>query len=99
MALHCRRTTRGETATISFIDKLINNYVSDFGKDTLGVPLLDEDRIRATWDSQRKHVKCLQDPPGGSHLILQYFFFSLNFFFSFQIQTQDFLLKLKITDI
>ena len=65
MSLHCRRTTRGENATIGFIGKLINNYVSDFGKDTLGVPLLDEERIRATWDTQRKHVKCIQDPPGA----------------------------------
>jgi hypothetical protein len=63
MALHCRRATRGAAETTKLIDELIAALDSDNGKDTLGVPLLDHDRIQLTWQQQRRHVGCIQDPP------------------------------------
>jgi hypothetical protein len=64
LALHCRRSTRGVDETTNLIDQLIAVLDSDAGKDTLGVPLLDHDRIQALWKQQRQHIKCIQDPPG-----------------------------------
>ncbi|XP_064815580.1 uncharacterized protein LOC135531470 [Oncorhynchus masou masou] len=34
------------------------------GVDTLGIPLLDSIRIQAIWKEQRRHLHCIQDPPG-----------------------------------
>ena len=31
--------------------------------DTLGVPLLKEE-LAGIWEEQRRHIPCLQDPPG-----------------------------------
>ena len=63
LALHCRRRTRGVEETTRLISALIDTFCSTQGRDTLGVPLLDEERIREIWKSQEKHVKCIQDPP------------------------------------
>jgi len=66
LALHCRRTTRGVAETTTLLQELITTFDSDRGKDSLGVPLLDHDRIQVMWEQQQKHVSCIQDPPGLS---------------------------------
>ncbi|XP_047242400.1 uncharacterized protein LOC124880974 [Girardinichthys multiradiatus] len=60
---HCRRRTRGEEQTIQLLDQLIGELISDRGKDSLGVPLLDPIRMQHIWFVQKRHVKCIQDPP------------------------------------
>ena len=63
-SLHCKRKTRGVEETNRLIDYLIDNLTGPAGNDILGVPLFNRSRIEQTWNSQRKHIKCLQDPPG-----------------------------------
>ena len=63
-AIHCRRKTRGVDATTCIIDELIESLDSDTGKDSMGQPLFHHDRIRETWKQQRRHIGCIQDPPG-----------------------------------
>ncbi|XP_041951282.1 uncharacterized protein LOC121711602 [Alosa sapidissima] len=62
LALHCRRRTRGVEETVRLIGSLISLFDSVSGKDTLGVPLLDHERIQNIWQEQEKHVGCIQDP-------------------------------------
>lgn len=62
LALHCRRRTRGVAETTRLIAALISVFDSESGKDTLGVPLLDHERIQQIWKEQEKHVSCIQDP-------------------------------------
>ncbi len=54
LALHCRRRTRGLEETTESIGSLIDRFDSAYGKDTLGVPLLDHERIQQIWKEQRK---------------------------------------------
>ncbi|XP_057199129.1 uncharacterized protein LOC130559857 [Triplophysa rosa] len=63
LALHCRRRTRGEETTILLLERLLTELLSSQGNDTLGVPLLDRERMEHIWSVQKKHVKCIQDPP------------------------------------
>ncbi|XP_027139839.1 uncharacterized protein LOC109141445 [Larimichthys crocea] len=58
LALHCRRRTRGVEET----NRLISLFDSVSGKDTVGVPLLDHERIQQIWKEQQKHLGCIQDP-------------------------------------
>ena len=60
---HCRRRTRGAEETIKIIEHLLLSLSS--ATDTLGVPLLKEE-VRSIWAEQKKHVPCIQDPPGIS---------------------------------
>ena len=62
LARHCRRRTRGVEETTRLIGSLISLFDSASGKDTLGVPLLDHQRIQHIWREQEKHVACIQDP-------------------------------------
>ena len=62
LALHCRRRTRGVEETNRLIGSLISLFDSASGKDTLGVPLLDHERIQQIWKEQQKHLDCIQDP-------------------------------------
>ncbi|XP_060927146.1 uncharacterized protein LOC133001557 [Limanda limanda] len=64
LAMHCRRQTRGEQKTITSIECLLNELMGVKGKDSLGVPLLDKERMQHIWHVQRRHVKCIQDVPG-----------------------------------
>ena len=64
MARHCRRTTRGTEETTQLIGDLLASLDGPEGRDTMGVPLFDSDKMWNIWDSQKKHVACLQDPPG-----------------------------------
>ncbi|XP_064175899.1 uncharacterized protein LOC135246335 [Anguilla rostrata] len=66
LALHCRRRTRGAEETERLVDELIETMDSEKGHDTLGIPLLDHDRIQAIWAEQKRHLRCIQDPPGVS---------------------------------
>nr|XP_021326567.1 uncharacterized protein LOC101885087 [Danio rerio] len=64
LALHCRRRTRGEETTILLLEQLLTELMSNKGNDSLGVPLLDKERMEHIWSVQKKHIKCIQDPPG-----------------------------------
>ena len=62
LALHVRRKTRGIQITTMLIANLLEAFSGPQGNDTLGVPLLDSDRIWSIWESQKKHISCIQDP-------------------------------------
>lgn len=64
MTLHCRRRTRGEDTTVRLLEELFSSLMGPHGNDSLGVPLFDKERIEHIWRVQKKHVKCIQDPPG-----------------------------------
>lgn len=64
LALHCRRRTRGEETSIRLLDQLLTELMSCKGNDALGVPLFDTVRMQHIWRVQRRHVRCIQDPPG-----------------------------------
>ena len=57
---HCRRRTWGTEETIEAIESLLLAFSP--ATDALGMPLLREE-MKAIWEEQRHHVKCLQDPP------------------------------------
>ncbi|KAL0963741.1 hypothetical protein UPYG_G00310350 [Umbra pygmaea] len=46
------------------IDHLLEELMGVKGRDLLGVPLLDEERMQHIWRIQRRHVRCIQDEPG-----------------------------------
>ena len=62
LSTHVRRKTRGVQVTSMLISNLLEAFSGPQGTDTLGVPLLDSDRIWTIWQSQQKHIPCLQDP-------------------------------------
>lgn len=62
LATHCRRKTPGIKDTNQLIHDLLHTFQGEQGCDTLGVPLLDADRIWDIWESQKKHITCIQDP-------------------------------------
>ena len=64
LALHCRRSTRGKAATTHAVYELLTTFTGDEGLDTVGTPLLDNERVWIEWDSQKKHIGCIQDPEG-----------------------------------
>lgn len=64
LALHCRKRTRGVEETTRRIKALIEEMDSEKGRDTLGVPLLDHERIQQVWIDQQRHIACIQDPEG-----------------------------------
>lgn len=45
------------------IELLLNELMGVKGRDYLGVPLLDHERMQHIWKIQEKHVKCIQDEP------------------------------------
>lgn len=62
--LHCRRRTRGAVETALLIQDLLASFAGQKGANTLGIPLLDALRIQDVWSTQRRHLDCIQDPPG-----------------------------------
>ena len=66
LALHCRRKTRGVAETTQLIRQLIETFSGERGRDTLGVPLINSSRMTSIWEAQKKHIACIQDPPGVS---------------------------------
>ena len=61
---HCRRQTRGTETTTAMLKDLLEELGGERGRDTLGFPLFDEQRMANIWESQRRHVECIQDPEG-----------------------------------
>ena len=67
LALHCRRQTRGVEATTKALHDLLLAFDGEQGRDSLGVPLLNSEKIWAMWDTQLKpHIACIQDPEGDN---------------------------------
>ena len=64
LSLHCRRATRIPEEITRYIQELLEAFTGKQGLDTLGTPLLDKERIWDIWESQKRHVSCLQDPEG-----------------------------------
>ncbi|XP_057189356.1 uncharacterized protein LOC130554003 [Triplophysa rosa] len=64
LALHCKRKTCGTTETVDLITQLIQSFEGERGRDTLGVSLINSDRMSEIWKSQKKHVACIQDHTG-----------------------------------
>ena len=64
LAKHCRRRTRGTDEMESQLTGLFNSLAS--ATDVLGVPLFRDEMLTEIWPEQRKHVPCIQDPPGVS---------------------------------
>lgn len=64
MARHCKRRTRSSSEMETLISQLIESYSGNRGCNTLGVPLINEKRMAEIWKAQKKHLDCLQDPPG-----------------------------------
>ena len=62
LARHCRRRTRGAQETEELIGQLLAALHGV--TDTMGIPLLDAERMGAIWETQRQHLSCVQDPPG-----------------------------------
>ncbi|XP_057697756.1 uncharacterized protein LOC130919232 isoform X1 [Corythoichthys intestinalis] len=54
LTLHCRKRTRGVEQTTRRIKSLIDEMDSEKGRDTLGVPLLDHERIQQVWIEQQR---------------------------------------------
>lgn len=63
LALHCRRTTRWPALIRQLLAELMDVYSGEQVRDLLGTPVQDKDKAREVWDSQRRHVVCIQDPP------------------------------------
>ena len=59
LALHCRRHTRGGEP---LLDSLFTTMSP--ATDVLGVPLFRDEMMSEIWPEQKKHVACIQDPPG-----------------------------------
>ncbi|XP_058509620.1 uncharacterized protein LOC131475475 [Solea solea] len=62
LARHCRRRTRGAAET----ERLLREVLDAFWDltDSMGVPLIDRDRMEEIWSTQRCHLHCIQDPEG-----------------------------------
>ena len=61
LSLHVRRKTRRIQVTTILISKLLEAFSGSQENETLGVPLLDCDRL---WELRQKHIACIQDPEG-----------------------------------
>ena len=62
LACHCKRQTRGATVTINLIEALLLDLTFS---GAAGERLFRDDKM-AIWKEQKKHLVCLQDPPGVS---------------------------------
>ncbi|XP_069000216.1 uncharacterized protein [Embiotoca jacksoni] len=63
-SFHCRRRTRGAVETALLVQELLDTFGGAAGRDALDIPLLDALRIQNIWSTQRRHLSCIQDPPG-----------------------------------
>ena len=62
LARHCKRQTRGATVTANLIEALLLELTFS----AAGGERLFRDDMMAIWKEQKKHLVCLQDPPGVS---------------------------------
>lgn len=63
LARHCKRRTRGATETATLIEAVLLEMT--LATDANGAPLLSQEMM-SIWEEQKKHLKCLQDPPDVS---------------------------------
>ena len=61
-AKYCRRKTRGVTQCRDQIQKLLDAMWDE--TDTQGVPLINKESMTKVWNTQQKHLECIQDPEG-----------------------------------
>ena len=59
---HCRRRTRGVGGN-HHCHRTTSALTLSSATDTLGVPLLKQE-LTTIWAEQKKHIPCIQDPPG-----------------------------------
>ncbi|XP_019747785.1 uncharacterized protein LOC109529068 [Hippocampus comes] len=59
---HCRRRTRGAEETERLVQEVLDHFWE--AKDTMGNPLIHQERMAEIWRTQRRHLRCIQDPPG-----------------------------------
>ncbi len=64
LVLHCRRDVRPPEAIEAAIQKLLESLDGEKGTDSLGVPLFQPEKMWAIWEDNRRHLHCIQDPPG-----------------------------------
>ncbi|XP_059389973.1 uncharacterized protein LOC132123402 [Carassius carassius] len=62
LAQHCRRCTRGLEETEQLIGLMLEAFRD--ARETMGIPLVDQERMDVIWDTQRRHLPCILDPPG-----------------------------------
>ncbi len=62
LALHCRRRTCGEEATILLLERLLTELLSSKGSDSLGVPLLDREGWSTSGVSRRSTLSVSKTP-------------------------------------
>lgn len=62
LARHCRRRTRGVEETRSLIEGLLKSMWEL--TDTSGLRLINPESMTRVWETQQKHLPCIQDPPG-----------------------------------
>ena len=62
LALHCRRQTRGAEVTEQTIGEVLE--LMRPMSNTLGVPILDWEEMCTIWQSQKRHLRCIQDVEG-----------------------------------
>ncbi|KAL2082089.1 hypothetical protein ACEWY4_021907 [Coilia grayii] len=59
---HCRRRTRGVAETERLLLQVLVAFCK--AKDSTGAPLIDQTRMKEIWSTQRRHLRCIQDPAG-----------------------------------
>lgn len=64
LALHCHRATRSTDDIQVLIQQLLDALGGEQGVDTMGVPLFNTPRMMEEWLKAKRHIPCLQDPPG-----------------------------------
>ena len=62
LAKYCRRQTRGVKRTKCLIQELLDNMWDLV--DSMGFPLINKEAMKKTWETQQKHLPCIQDVPG-----------------------------------
>ncbi|CAJ1069327.1 hypothetical protein MATL_G00263900 [Xyrichtys novacula] len=61
LARHCRRRTRRPEETERLVEELLDSFRG--ATDTMSVPLFDCEKMDEIWSTQRRHLRCIQDPP------------------------------------
>ncbi|KAK7926306.1 hypothetical protein WMY93_008616 [Mugilogobius chulae] len=64
--LHCKKKVRDTETIERMIERVIEVYKGQRGCSELGAPLFDSEKMKKVWEEQRKHIPCLQTPPGLS---------------------------------
>ncbi|XP_062239342.1 uncharacterized protein LOC133949157 [Platichthys flesus] len=62
LASHCRRRTRGVLETERLIQEVLDYFW--VATDSMGIPFIDHAKMEEVWSMQRRHLHCIQDPPG-----------------------------------